>query len=110
MCGGGHHAPAAHRIDEIIAYVRRMRGARGRPPAGWESLTPTERQVAELVGQGLTNPQIAARLLVSRDTVKGHVSAALRKLGVANRTESPPRSPDTHRPKQRHLGSRDRPQ
>lgn len=73
--------------DEIIAYVRRMRGARGRPPAGWDSLTPTERQVAELVGQGLTNPQIAARLFVSRDTVKGHVSAALRKLGVANRTE-----------------------
>lgn len=67
--------------------MRRGRGARGRPSSGWDSLTPTERQVAGLVGQGLTNPQIAERLFVSRETVKGHVSAALRKLGVANRAE-----------------------
>src|SRR5690606_20858622 len=44
-----------------------------------------EQRVALLVGAGLTNPQIAARLFVSPDTVKGHVSAALRKLGVSNR-------------------------
>lgn len=82
-----HGEGLALTAEEIIAYVRRTRGARGRPPAGWDSLTPTERQVVDLVGQGLTNPQIAARLFVSRETVKGHVSAALRKLGVANRTE-----------------------
>jgi len=70
---------------EAVALARRGRGRRRRPGQGWDSLTPAEQRVALLVGAGLTNPQIAARLFVSPDTVKGHVSAALRKLGVSNR-------------------------
>jgi DNA-binding NarL/FixJ family response regulator len=74
-------------LDEAVAYVRRSRGARDRPPAGWDSLTPTELGVVRLAAAGLNNPQIGARLFMSRSTVKTHLSHIYAKLGVANRTE-----------------------
>jgi predicted ATPase/DNA-binding CsgD family transcriptional regulator len=74
-------------LQEAIAYARRGRGPRDRPPAGWESLTPTESQVAQLAAEGMSNPQIAAQLFVSRSTVKLHLSNVYRKLGVGNRVE-----------------------
>ena len=67
--------------------ARRGRGPRRRPAFGWASLTPAERDVADLVTHGLTNPEIAARLGVSAGTVKDHVSSALRKLGARTRAE-----------------------
>jgi two-component system nitrate/nitrite response regulator NarL len=51
------------------------------------ALTPREAIVAELVGLGLTNRQIASRLVVGESTVKTHVHSILMKLGVAHRTE-----------------------
>ncbi len=74
-------------LDEAVAFVRRTRGPRGRPSFGWSSLTPTERQVAELVAQGMTNPQIGARLLSSRETVKTHLRHIFAKLDVHTRTQ-----------------------
>jgi DNA-binding CsgD family transcriptional regulator len=74
-------------LDDAVAYARRARGERGRPAAGWGSLTPTERQVVDLVVDGLANPQIADRLLMSRGTVKAHLAHVYRKVGVANRAE-----------------------
>ncbi|SES67518.1 LuxR C-terminal-related transcriptional regulator [Geodermatophilus poikilotrophus] len=62
-------------------------GRRRRPSSGWNSLTPTELQVAKLVGRGLTSPQIAARLYVSPRTVQTHISHSLRKLGLGSRVE-----------------------
>jgi DNA-binding CsgD family transcriptional regulator len=58
-----------------------------RPATGWDSLTDTERNVAALAGQGLTNPQIAAQMFISRDTVKFHLSQVFRKLNIASRVE-----------------------
>jgi DNA-binding CsgD family transcriptional regulator/tetratricopeptide (TPR) repeat protein len=55
--------------------------------SGWESLTPTEIKVAELVQAGLSNPEIAARLFLSRRTVGTHVSHILKKLNVHSRTD-----------------------
>jgi DNA-binding CsgD family transcriptional regulator len=78
---------AALALAFAVAKARANHGRRGRPVSGWASLTPAERRVSELVAEGLTNPQIAERLVVSRETVKGHVSSALRKLGARNRAE-----------------------
>jgi DNA-binding CsgD family transcriptional regulator len=58
-----------------------------RARSGWDSLTPTETKVAALVGEGLSNPEIAAKLLLSRRTVATHVSHILRKLGVNSRID-----------------------
>ena len=74
-------------LEEVTAYALRSKGERKRPSTGWASLTPTELAVVEQVRLGLTNPQIAERLLMSRDTVKTHLSHIYTKLGVANRTE-----------------------
>ncbi|SDH85457.1 Predicted ATPase [Actinokineospora alba] len=74
-------------LDEAIAYARRSRGARSRPPSGLASLTPTERDVVEHAAAGLTNPEIGVRLFMSRATVKTHLSHVYAKLGIDNRTQ-----------------------
>jgi NarL family two-component system response regulator LiaR len=57
------------------------------PPPGQE-LSPREREVLALMVQGLSNPEIADRLVVGRSTVKFHVSSILGKLGATTRTEA----------------------
>jgi DNA-binding CsgD family transcriptional regulator len=73
----------ARRLSEL--GVRTRAGTRRRGGAGWESLTPTEATVAVLVGEGMTNAEIAARLVVSRRTVETHVAHVLAKLDVRSR-------------------------
>lgn len=55
--------------------------------SGWDSLTPSEREVARLVATGLTNTQVATRLGMSRHTVDGRLRRAFAKLGVNTRVE-----------------------
>jgi DNA-binding CsgD family transcriptional regulator len=74
-------------LEEAVAYARRGRGERKRPTSGWGSLTPTERDVIELVRQGLPNKVIATRLFISPRTVATHLTHVYTKLGLTSRVQ-----------------------
>ena len=78
---------AALSTEEAIAYAQRGRGQRKRPTSGWGSLTPTERDVVQLVSEGLANNDIAARLFVSPRTVQTHLTHVYTKLGLTSRVQ-----------------------
>ena len=81
--GGSSNAAAAlrRRLRDLGARPWR----RGRTAAA--ELSDRERQVAELMASGATNPEIAAALFLSRKTVEHHASRVLAKVGARNRTE-----------------------
>jgi DNA-binding CsgD family transcriptional regulator len=62
----------------------------GRPPRpgfGWDSLTDIELEIADLVAQGLSNRQIAARIYRSRFTVDYHLRHIFQRLGISGRVQ-----------------------
>jgi DNA-binding NarL/FixJ family response regulator len=80
-------APAVTR--RLIGEFARLRPQRGGPPApGLGELTPRETEVLRLLAEGLSNPEIAARLVVTEETVKTHVSRVLHKLRLRDRTQA----------------------
>lgn len=58
------------------------------PPTGLSALTPRERAILVLVGRGLSNRQIAAKLYISERTARTHVSHVLSKLRLSSRTQA----------------------
>lgn len=82
--GCGSKTLADRARNELLAT-----GGRPRRPhlSGTESLTPTERRIAELAGHGHTNTQIAHALYVTTKTVEWHLANAFRKVDVTNRRE-----------------------
>ncbi len=68
--------------------VRLQPGRRsGRPAFGWDSLTETERRIAHLVAEGLTNRQIASKMFLSSHTVAFHLRRIFCKLDVVSRVQ-----------------------
>ena len=78
---------AGHVADAWLLSPQRPLPSDERPVVV-ETLTPRELEVLELLADGLPNKRIAARLGMSPETVKFHVSQVCGKLGVANRTEA----------------------
>lgn len=68
--------------------LERFAGSSGGTPRSLDELTERELDILRLVAGGLSNAEIAERLVVSETTVKSHVSAVLRKLGVRDRVQA----------------------
>jgi DNA-binding CsgD family transcriptional regulator len=83
-CGAGGVAKlAAHELLATGERVRRW------TPIGVESLTPSERRVAEMAASGMTNRQIAQSLFLTVKTIETHLAATYDKLGIRSRRELP---------------------
>jgi DNA-binding CsgD family transcriptional regulator len=81
--------------EPLVTAVRRELASIGRRPrraarSGVDALTPSERRVADLAAKGLSTPQIAHRLVITRKTVESHLGQAYRKLGIGGRAELAP--------------------
>jgi DNA-binding CsgD family transcriptional regulator len=85
------HRARARPLAEQAETELRATGTRPRRVVltGLDSLTASERRVAELAGQGLTNREIAQALFVTARTVEGHLTSAFRKLRVDSRNDLP---------------------
>jgi DNA-binding CsgD family transcriptional regulator len=83
-----HHA-GARPVADHAAIELRATGAKPRraPLTGVESLTASERRVAELAAQGLTNREIAQALFVTARTVEGHLTRTFQKLDLRSRDD-----------------------
>jgi DNA-binding NarL/FixJ family response regulator len=79
-------APAVTR--RLIGEFARQRRAPDRPPPPLAALTPRETEVLRLLAKGLSNSEIAGRLVVTEETVKTHVSRILGKLTLRDRTQA----------------------
>nr|MCH9768425.1 response regulator transcription factor [Actinomycetes bacterium] len=84
------------------ALMAKLRGGDGRadPLSG---LTDQERVLLDLLGEGLTNKQIAARMFLAEKTVKNYVSRLLAKLGMERRTQAAVFVSKLDRPHRRRL-------
>jgi DNA-binding NarL/FixJ family response regulator len=86
VAGDGGRMVAPDGVPSLISAIGDGAPARAASPK--RALTPREREVLTLMADGGTNRQIAARLDISEQSVKNHISNLLRKLGARNRTEA----------------------
>ena len=92
QCGA---QPLAARAQAALAAI----GVRARNAADRDQLTPSERQIAQLAAEGMTNRQIAGRLVLTPKTVEWHLTRAYAKLGISSaagssrRSAAPPAEP-----------------
>lgn len=71
---------ALAKMDELATYIEQLEN-------GYSPLTEREREIAELVAEGLTNTEIGERLQISKRTADAHLEHIMGKLGVRSRTK-----------------------
>lgn len=77
-----------HLIEELARLTRRrLKDSLPKLDSRLANLTPRERDVVSLVGNGASNKEIASRLTVTEHTVKAHLTAIFRKLGFSGRVQ-----------------------
>ena len=97
--GAAGFIPKSSSLDAMREGLAAVRDGDGWFPAGGDcgadddlariaSLTPAQRRILAAIRQGLLNKQIAYELAISEATVKAHITAILRKLGVGSRTQA----------------------
>jgi DNA-binding NarL/FixJ family response regulator len=87
LLAGGQALLPAHVVRRLLEGNPPPCDLRGPPPEGLNELTDREREVLALVGRGLSNGDIAARLVISPATAKTHVSRAMFKLKAHDRAQ-----------------------
>lgn len=86
--GGGVYVPSEALGEPVDTSVAEDEGSQAREDGSVATLTPRQRAVLSLLDRGMSNKAIARELDISEVTVKAHVSAILRKLGVDNRVQA----------------------
>jgi DNA-binding NarL/FixJ family response regulator len=76
-----------HLVRQLFSELRAGNGQQALPPGQLDELTGREREVVALVARGLSNQEIAARLVISPATAKTHVSRAMLKLDASHRAQ-----------------------
>ena len=79
---------AGHSLLDPVTTARVLDKMRSHQPDELANLTDRERKVLELLGEGMTNRQIAERLFLAEKTVKNYVTSVLAKLGMQRRTQA----------------------
>ena len=88
VVAGGDALLAPSVTRQLIGEFTRMRPGRLKRSAELGTLTPRETEVLRLIAEGLSNTEVAGRLVVSEETVKTHVRRVLNKLGLRDRTQA----------------------
>lgn len=84
---GAYGRGSSMTVDETVAFALRTEDADVEPAPVDSPLTPRELEVADLVAEGMSNKEIAARLVISLRTAEGHVEKILGKLGFRTRSQ-----------------------